>query len=330
MTGSAPSGKSCVRMTDRSKLLVVGALTQRMETRLTEMFEVCTPSAEDRDAFLAAEGAGISHAILVGHARLDGAFMDQMPNLKIISNFGVGYDSIDVEAAIARGVLVTHTPNVLNDEVANTAIMLMLAAARNLVQDEAYLRSGKWETEGSAPLSRSVAGMTAGIVGFGRIGQAIAEKLTVFGTNTVYHARSDKGVGYKYYADLTEMAQVSDILIVITPGGPETRHLINVEIMAALGPQGILVNVARGTCVDEQALIRALQDGTLGSAALDVFEKEPHVPDELIALGNVTLLPHVGSATVETRQAMGDLAVDNLLQFQADGTAVTPVPECQR
>ncbi len=316
-------------MPEQPKLLVIGSATARMRDRLSEAFEVCIPSADERDAFLSENGADIEYAMLVGHTSIDGALMDRMPGLKILSNFGVGYDSIDTRAAIDRGVMVTHTPDVLNDEVANTAVMLMLAVARSFVRDEAYLRAGRWEAEGSAPLTRSVRGMTVGMVGFGRIGQVIAEKLTVFGTETVYHARSDKGLAYRYFPDLLEMAQASDILIVITPGGAETQHLVNAEVMAALGPEGMLINVARGTVIDEQAMIRALKDGTLGAAGLDVFEQEPHVPAELIALDNVTLLPHVGSATVETRQAMGDLAVDNLLSFSRTGAAVTPVPECQ-
>ncbi|MEX0285292.1 MAG: 2-hydroxyacid dehydrogenase [Paracoccaceae bacterium] len=316
-------------MPDKPRMMVFGQATAHMHGRLAEVFEVLQPAPDDRAQVLAEQGAGIAYAMLVGHVPIGADVLDQLPDLKILSNFGVGYDAIDTAAAIERGVLVTHTPDVLNDEVANTAILLMLAVARDMVRDEAYVRAGRWATEGAAPLSRSVKGLTVGIVGFGRIGQAIAEKLTVFGTRTVYHARSDKGVEYEFYASLSDMARDSDILIAITPGGAETRHLINSDVIEALGPQGILINVARGSVVDETALIAALQDGRLGAAGLDVFEKEPHVPADLIALPNVTLLPHVGSATVETRQAMGDLAVDNLLRFRETGQAVTPVPECK-
>ncbi len=316
-------------MTDRPKMFLFGGASAHVLARLNDVFDVVHPSPDARAAALAEHGASIEYAMLAGHVPITAEVLDQMPNLRILSNFGVGYDAIDTQAAIARNVMVTHTPDVLNDEVANTAILLMLAVARNLIQDEAYVRAGRWASEGPAALSRSVKGLTVGIVGFGRIGQAIAEKLTVFGTRTVYHARSDKGVAYPYYANLLDMAQDSDILIVITPGGAETQHLINAQVIDALGPNGILVNVARGSVVDETALIAALQEGRLGAAGLDVFENEPQVPDALIAMTNVTLLPHVGSATVETRQAMGDLAVDNLLSFHSTGKAVTPVPECR-
>lgn len=316
-------------MTDRPKMLVIGGATERMLGRLGEVFEVLFPSADERASVLAERGGEVEFAMLAGHVLIGGEMMDQMPNLRVLSNFGVGYDAIDTAAAVARGILVTHTPDVLNDEVANTAILLMLAVARNFEQDAAYLRAGRWEQEGSAPLSRSVRGRTVGMVGFGRIGQAIADKLTVFGTNTVYHARSQKDVANRYYGDLVEMARDCDILIAITPGGAETKHLINRAVIDALGPDGSLINVARGSVVDEQALIAALQDGRLGAAGLDVFEHEPHVPAELIAMKNVVLLPHVGSATVETRQAMGDLAVDNLVSYHKTGKAVTPVPECR-
>jgi len=302
-------------MTDHPKLMVFGRASDQMLARLSTAFTVLETTPDTRSALLREHGADTEYALLVGHVPIDAGIMDQMPALRIISNFGVGYDAIDTSAAVERGIMVTHTPDVLNDEVANTAILLMLAVARNLVQDEAYLRSGRWAAEGNAPLSRSVKGLTVGILGFGRIGQAIAEKLTVFGTNTVYHARSQKDVAFSYYGSLVDMARDSDILIVITPGGSETKHLVNAEVLAALGPRGILINVARGSVVDEHALIVALQDGTLGAAGLDVFENEPHVPAELIAMDKVTLLPHVGSATVETRQGMGGLAIVNLLYF---------------
>lgn len=314
----------------KPKMILFGGSTDHVLTRLAEAFEVLYPTPDQRADVLAQHGAEIEYAMLLGHVDLNGAVFDQMPNLKILSNFGVGYDAIDTQAAVDRGIMVTHTPDVLNDEVANTTILLMLAVAREFNRDEAYVRSGRWETGGAAPLTRSVKGKTVGILGFGRIGQAIAEKLTVFGTETIYHARSDKGLGYRYCPDLVGMARESDYLIVITPGGPETKHLVNTEVIEALGPQGTLINVARGSVVDEAALIAALQDGRLGAAGLDVFENEPHVPEALRALSNVVLLPHVGSATVETRQAMGDLAVDNLLRFLAGEPVISPVPECQQ
>jgi len=309
-------------------LLMLGSGTERMRDRLSEVFEL-TIAGEDREAVIAERGADFSYCLSMYHGGVSAALMDQMPNLKAISNYGVGYDSIDTPAAVERGIVVTHTPDVLNDEVANTAILMLLASARNLVQDEAYLRAGRWEKEGNAPLSRSVSGRLVGIVGMGRIGQTIADKLKVFGTEIAYHSRSPKDVDLRYVASLTDLAKEADFLIVITPGGPATKHLINEEVMNALGPDGTLINIARGSVVDEQALIKALQDGRLGSAALDVFEAEPHVPPELIAMDKILLLPHVGSATVETRQAMGDLACDNLISHHQNGKAIRPVPECQ-
>jgi lactate dehydrogenase-like 2-hydroxyacid dehydrogenase len=263
------------------------------------------------------------------HGGVKRADMERLPKLKVISNYGVGYDAIDTPAAVERGIVVTHTPDVLNDEVANTAVMLLLACARNLISNEHYLRAGRWQKDGSAPLSTSVRDKLVGFVGFGRIGQTIAEKLHVFGSNIAYHTRNEKDVPYRYYADLIQLASDADFLIVITPGGPETRHLIDNKVIDALGPDGCLINIARGSVVDEQALIAALKTGRLGKAGLDVFENEPIVPDALIAMDNVVLQPHVGSATVETRQAMGDLAVQNLITFHLSGKAVAPVPECR-
>lgn len=255
--------------------------------------------------------------------------IDRMPNLKLISSFGVGYDGVAADHAASKNIIVTHTPNVLNDDVANTAIMLLLAATRRLIEQDRYLRDGRWVKEGNAPLTRSVGGKTVGIVGLGRIGEAIAEKLGVFNCTVVYHSRNQKsGVAYRYYGDLVEMAEDCDILIAITPGGPATNKLINRSVIEALGSEGTLINVARGTVVDEAELVKALQDGRLGSAGLDVFEQEPKVPEQLFDMDNVVLTPHVASATWETRQAMSDLVVENLTSFFKSGSPISPVPEC--
>ncbi len=255
--------------------------------------------------------------------------IDRMPSLKLISSFGVGYDGVAADHAASRGVVVTHTPNVLNDDVANTTIMLLLATMRCLIEQNQYLRDGRWVKEGNAPLTRSIAGKKVGIVGLGRIGDAIAHKLSVFNCTVVYHSRNPKdGTDYAYYGDLVEMARDCDVLIAITPGGPATNKLINKTVIEALGPEGTLINVARGTVVDEQALVAALQDGRLGSAGLDVFEQEPKVPEALLDMNNVVLTPHVASATWETRQAMSDLVVENLVSHFEKGAAVAPVPEC--
>ncbi len=255
--------------------------------------------------------------------------IDKLPNLKIISSFGVGYDGVAAAHAASKGIMVGHTPDVLNDEVANTALALILATDRRIVAQDKYLREGRWKKEGNAPLTRGLAGKKVGILGLGRIGEALAEKLQVFHAKVAYHGRNEKpGVSYKYYADLVEMASNADILVVITPGGPATNKLVNKDVINALGSEGTLVNIARGTVVDEAAMVAALQDGRLGAAGLDVFEDEPNVPQELMGMDNVVLTPHIGSATVETRQAMADRVVENLIAFYEEGKPVNLVPEC--
>jgi len=219
---------------------------------------------------------------------------------------------------------------VLNDDVANTTIALILTTMRRLVAQDKYLRDGRWLSEGNAPLTHSIAGKTVGIVGLGRIGEAIAHKLSVFNCTTVYHSRNEKpGVDYKYYGNLIDMAKDCDVLIAITPGGPSTDKLISKDVMDALGAEGTLINVARGTVVDEVELVKALQDGRLGAAGLDVFEKEPQVPEALFGMENVVLTPHVASGTWETRQAMSDLVVENLTAYFGKGAPISPVPECE-
>jgi lactate dehydrogenase-like 2-hydroxyacid dehydrogenase len=241
---------------------------------------------------------------------------------------GVGYDGVDVAAAKARGVMVTHTPNVLNDDVADLAISLMLCAARQLPAADRFVRSGQW-LKGPMPLARKMSGARLGLVGMGRIGQAIAQRAQAFGMQIAYHTRSPKaGVPYAYHADLLSLARDSDFLVLITPGGAGTRHLVNAQVLQALGPKGFLVNVARGSVVDEAALIEALEGGVIGGAALDVFEDEPRVPQRLIDLPQVVLVPHIGSATGQTRQAMADLAFGNLREHFAGRPVLTPVPEC--
>lgn len=303
-------------------LLQIGGITDVMRARLDASFTIHKLAEGDYPA------ESITHVATNGHDGVPAEVMASLPNLQMISCYGVGYDAIDVEAAKARGIVVTHTPNVLNAEVATTALMLMIACYREILRDDAWVRSGDWETKGNAPLTRSVDNQTVGILGLGRIGQAIADKLAPFNTTIVYHSRTQKDVPYEYYDNLTDMARDVDCLICITPGGPSTNRIVDRDVLDALGPQGTLVNVSRGSVVDEAALIEALQDGRLGWAGLDVFEAEPKVPAALRAMSKVVLLPHVGSATVETRAAMGALTVDNLLQHLSDGTVVSPVPEC--
>ncbi|SPH21997.1 2-ketogluconate reductase [Ascidiaceihabitans donghaensis] len=301
-------------------LLQIGGVTEAMKVRLEVAFTV--HSLEDYDP------AKITHIITNGHDGVKPEIMNSLPNLKAISCYGVGYDAIDVQAAKARGVVVTHTPNVLNAEVATTAVLLMLACYREILRDDSYVRDGAWETEGNAPLTRSADNQTVGILGLGRIGQAIADKLAPWNSKIIYHTRTKKDVDYTYYDDLTAMARDADVLICITPGGPSTNKIVNADVMEALGANGTLINVSRGSVVDENALIKALQTGKLGWAGLDVFEQEPKVPQALRDHPRTVLLPHVGSGTVETRAAMGNLTVDNLLRHLEDGKTLTPVPEC--
>ncbi len=313
----------------RPLLLQIGEVTQRMTDRVAADFEIVKLFDQpDRAGFLAARGADFMAVLTDGHWGVPQDVADALVNLKVVSSYGVGYDAIDAPALAARGVLVGHTPNVLNDEVAVTAILLWFAVSRRLVSADAWARTGTWAEQGAFPLTRSVMGRKVGIVGLGRIGQTIAARAQAFGAEIFYHSRNPRDVPFTYMADLAALAGAVDVLIVITPGGPETRHLIDAGVMEALGPEGILVNVSRGSVVDESALVEALYTGKLGGAGLDVFEDEPNIPDALKAMQQVVLTPHVGSATVETRQAMGDLVCDNLAQFLQDGTLLTPVPEC--
>lgn len=301
-------------------LLQIGGITETMRDRLSEHFTIHKLS----DGGYPADA--ITHIATNGHDGVPADVMAACPNLKMVSCYGVGYDAIDTKVAADRGILVTHTPNVLNAEVASTTILLMLASFRNFLHDEAHARSGAWE-KGGAPLSRSADNRRVGILGLGRIGQAIADKLEAFNADIHYHSRSKKDVPYTYHANLTDMAKAVEVLICITPGGPSTNRIVNAEVMDALGPEGTLINVSRGSVVDEPAMVQALQDGRLGYAALDVFEAEPKIPDALKTMSNVVLLPHVGSATVETRAAMGGLVVDNLIEHLSSGKVLTPVPE---
>jgi len=314
----------------KKNMLLVGRATPRMMDQFEDHFVIHKlAEIDDLKAFLDEQGSTIEAIATNGHDGVKPELMDALANLKVISCFGVGYDAIDAGHAAERGILVTHTPNVLNNDVANTAIMLMLAVSRSLVRDDNWVRSGNWKSQGNAPLTRSIEEKPVGILGMGRIGQKIAEKLQAFSCEVVYHSRNEKpDVPYRYYDDLIRMAQDVDYLVVITPGGAATHHLVNRQVIEALGPEGMLVNVARGSVVDETELVKALEDGRLGGAALDVFENEPDVPEPLLRMDNVVLTPHVGSATVETRQAMGDLTVENLTRFFGEGRVTSPVPEC--
>lgn len=285
--------------------------------------------AKDRDAFIKSVGDKI-RAIAVAYTenKIDADFMQRFPKLEQISSFGVGYDHIDAKWAGAHGIVVTNTPEVLNEEVADTALGLLLCTVREFPQAERFVRAGKWP-QGQYPLTKAtLRNRTVGMVGMGRIGKAIARRLEAFGVPVVYHSRNPQpGVAYKYYPKLVDMARDVDTLMVIVPGGAATANMINAEVLAALGPNGILINLARGSVVDEPALIAALKNRTIYSAGLDVFAKEPHVPKELLEMDHVVLFPHLGSSTEVTRAAMDQLVVDNILAWAAGKPPLTAVPE---
>jgi lactate dehydrogenase-like 2-hydroxyacid dehydrogenase len=310
----------------RTRVLVPGKIHQRVIDRLAGQFDVARIESAD-PALVTPDMQDVKAVAVAG--RLPGALMDALPQLEIIANFGVGYDGVEVAHAAAKGIAVSNTPDVLTEEVADTAIGLLLNTLRQLPQAEQWLRQGRWSREGAFPLSPlSLRGRSVGLYGLGRIGLSIARRLEAFGVSIAYHTRSPReGLPYAYHSTLVGLAAAVDTLIVIVPGTEATRRTVNADVLAALGSDGVLVNVGRGSTVDEPALIAALQGGVIAGAGLDVFENEPHVPDALLALPNVSLLPHVASASVFTRNAMADLVVDNIEAWFAAGKALTPVPE---
>ena len=281
---------------------------------------------EQRAAWLQERASRIRAVVTTGALGLKRADMDALPALELIAVNGVGLDGVDLDEARARGIAVTTTPNVLTDDVADVALGLLLASARHIALLDRFVRDGGWERREPVKPASSLRGKTAGIFGFGQIGQAIALRLAAFGVQVRYYQpRAKAGVTAPRADSLLALAQESDYLIVCAPGTPATRHVVDAAVLAALGPQGTLINIARGALIDEDAMIAALQDGTLGAAGLDVFADEPRVPAALRALPNVVLTPHVGSLTVETRHAMGQLVVDNLQAHFAGQPLPTPV-----
>ena len=281
--------------------------------------------AADRNAFLKGHANTVRGLATFGPMPVDGKLMDALPKLEIISNFGVGVDAINLEDARKRNIIVTNTPDVLNDCVADTAFALVLNTVRKFPQSEAHLRAGHWASRGPYPLTTSLGGKTLGILGLGRIGEAIAKRAAAFGMKIRYHNRRKKEVDYPYDVDPVTLAKNSDVLMIVTPGGAETNKLVGVKVLDALGPKGYLINIARGSIVDEPTLLRYLQEKRIAGAGLDVFVDEPRVPPEFFALDNVVLFPHVGSATVETRKAMGDLQIENLRRHFAGKPVLTRV-----
>ena len=295
---------------------------------LRAVYNVHAYSPDDDAEALAALAPRIVGLAAGGESVVPGALLAQLPQLKMLSVFGVGYDGIDVQAALKQGVPVTHTPGVLTDDVADLAMALVLSVARLLPQADQHVRLGRWP-QGLMPLGRKVSGARMGIVGLGRIGMAIAKRAAAFDMSIAYTTRTEKPEsGFTYYPNATALAAEVDFLVAITPGGAGTHHLINANVLKALGPKGYLVNVARGSVVDEVALVKALSTGVIAGAGLDVFMNEPHVPEALWSMPNVVLTPHMASATHQTRQAMADLAFANMQAGLSGQPLLTPVPEC--
>ncbi|HYL90393.1 MAG TPA: 2-hydroxyacid dehydrogenase [Burkholderiales bacterium] len=283
-----------------------------MATLQAEFTAHLLADAPDRAAFLKQHASTVRAVATFGPMTVDGKFMDTLPKLEIISNFGVGVDAINLDDAKKRGIIVTNTPDVLNEAVADTALALVLNTVRRFPQSEVYLRAGNWAARGPYPLTTDAGGKVLGILGLGRIGEAIARRALACGMRIRYHNRREKDVPYPYDPDPVTLAKNSDVLMIVTPGGPETNKLVDAKVLDALGPEGFLVNIARGSVIDEPVLLRYLQEKRIAGAGLDVFADEPRVPPEFFALENAVLFPHVGSATVETRKAMGDLQIENL------------------
>jgi lactate dehydrogenase-like 2-hydroxyacid dehydrogenase len=297
----------------------VGPLMPFLEEALERAY--AAPSLAD----VGSATAGLTVAVAGGGTVIGAAEMDALPDLRAVANFGVGYDNVDVEEATRRGIAVSNTPDVLTDAVADLAVALVLDVLRQVSAADRFVRRGDWAAGKRFPLTREVRGSLVGILGLGRIGQAVAERLEPFGARIAYHSRSPKDVAWAYHASPVDLAGASDVLVVLTPGGAGTHHLVDAAVLDALGPEGFLVNVARGSVVDEVALVAALEEGRLAGAGLDVFADEPNVPTALLGRDDVVLLPHVGSATVQTREAMATLVLDNIAAFLASGELVTPV-----
>ncbi|MEO0624726.1 MAG: 2-hydroxyacid dehydrogenase [Pseudomonadota bacterium] len=310
----------------KPEVLQMSGMMPHVETALAEAYTVHRLwQAEDRGALLAEAGPRIRGVATNGHSGCPADVRSALPKLEIIASYGVGYDAIDITACKAAGIKVTNTPDVLNDAMAEITLGLMVALCRRIPQADRYVREGKWIQSGY-PLTGELTGKRVGILGLGRIGKEIARRAQAFKMEVVYHGRTHQtDQPYPFYADLTEMAHAVDWLIAIAPGGASTNGIINRQVMEALGPQGMLVNVARGSLVDETAMVELLTSGGLGGAALDVFEAEPKVSEALFAMDNVVLSPHQGSATHKTRTAMGDLVVQNLAAHFAGDPLLTPV-----
>jgi lactate dehydrogenase-like 2-hydroxyacid dehydrogenase len=317
------------QQTGKVDILIYGPSKPLIDGGFTDQFVLHKfQSQRDLDGLTPDVADRVRGVAVTGLVPADRTMLSRLPKLEIVSSFGVGYDHVDSKYAAQHGVIVTNTPDVLTEEVADTALGLLIATLREFINADRYLRAGEW-TKQNFPLSQgSLRDRTVGMVGMGRIGQAIARRLEASLVPVVYHSRNPaKDISYKHYPKLIDMARDVDTLILITPGGPSTAKIVNADVLKALGPRGVVINVARGSVVDEEALIAALKDKTIMAAGLDVFAAEPNVPAELRAMPNVTLLPHIASASVSTRNAMDQLVVDNLLTWFAGKPPLTPIPE---
>lgn len=306
----------------RPVLLQTIALLPDVDRHLAEHYTVhrLPPPGAEREALLAKHGVEIEGMVTSARAGYDEALLARLPKLRVISSFGVGLDTLDVPAAKKRGIPVGYTPDVLTDCVADIAFGLLLSISRRIPEGDRFVRAGKWVQKPPVafPLGRQVSRAKLGILGLGRIGQAVARRASGFDMQVRYSGRRPvEGVSYGFEPQLVELARWADFLVIATTGGPETKHMVNAEVLLALGRKGFVVNIARGTVIDEQALLKSLQAKEIGGAALDVFEREPEVSEGFFALDNVVLLPHIASATVETRAAMGQRVIDNLSEFFA-------------
>ncbi len=322
--------------TPKPRVLQTIALLPALQARLAEACDVQVLAAQpDRAAFLAEQGPSFEALVTSAASGVDAALIAALPNLRVISSFGVGLDKLDLAAAAARGIPVGYTPDVLNDCVADQAMALLLDVARRSSEADRFVRAGRWQPGAKGtlqvfPLARKVSGAKLGIVGLGRIGRTIARRASGFDMAIRYHNRRPAegldAAPWGYEPSLVELARWCDFLVVAAAGGPESRGLIGAEVLDALGPRGFLINIARGTVVDEAALVQALRERRIAGAGLDVFEHEPNVPAELLALDNVVLAPHIASATEETRAAMADRVFDNLQGFLREGRLISPAP----
>lgn len=309
------------------QILRVGPVNPAVADILATEFNTrVLPADSEQQDFLAHHGEEVRVAVCSGKIGVDSELMRKLPNLEAIINFGVGFDATDVAQAQSRGIPISNTPDVLTECVADTALGLYLNTLRRFSAAERFVRAGTWDEGENFPLAVRASGKRVGVLGLGRIGQAIATRLEGFGCDLHYYSRSAKPESnYRYHSSVLELASACDVLVVAVAGGPNTAGLVDAEVLKALGPQGFIINIARGSVIDEDALIHALQQGVIAGAGLDVFAQEPHVPQALKDCGNAVLLPHLGSGTVETRADMTQLTIANLRAYLADCTLVTPI-----